>query len=199
MCFCLAEGIQYLPAESFISSPFKCFRSKPGHFANKLGSSVDAIVKTMNDWLTDRGKWKDMLSHLITCSKLIFFDVLITCNTKWDEQNPNINICTQSCGRAVWNFFFHKQHQVRPLLCFFKSLHIGHHTYTQNLKWFLSHNKGGHQNGFSEKVGHLAQQGGREFPFPGIPVRISFNFSRSTSRNEFLFLVLVSKHEIDQK
>ena len=39
----------------------------------------------------------------------------------------------------------------------------------------------------------------REFPFPGIPVRISFIFSRSTSRNEFLFLVLVSKHEIDRK
>ena len=39
----------------------------------------------------------------------------------------------------------------------------------------------------------------REFPFPGIPVRISLIFSRSTLRNHYLFLVLVSKHEIDKK
>ena len=34
-----------------------------------------------------------------------------------------------------------------------------------------------------------------EFPFPGIPVRISLICSRSTMRNDFLFLVLVSTHE----
>ena len=39
----------------------------------------------------------------------------------------------------------------------------------------------------------------REFPFPGIPVRISLIFSRLTLRNYCLFLVLVSKHEIDKK
>ena len=39
----------------------------------------------------------------------------------------------------------------------------------------------------------------REFPFPGIPVGINLIFSRSTLRNHFLFLVLVSKHEIDRK
>ena len=38
----------------------------------------------------------------------------------------------------------------------------------------------------------------REFPFPGIPVRISLIFSRSTLRNQFLFLVLISNHEIDK-
>ena len=39
----------------------------------------------------------------------------------------------------------------------------------------------------------------REFPFPGIPVRIRLIFSCSTLRNHFLFLVLVSIHEIDKK
>ena len=38
-----------------------------------------------------------------------------------------------------------------------------------------------------------------EFSFPRIPVRISFIFSRSTLRNNCLFLVLLSKHEIDKK
>ena len=71
------------------------------------------------------------------------------------------------------------------------------HYFKQFLAWYFSMNSIIEIQIFIFSCSHCREW--REFPFLGIPVRIRLIFSRSTLRHNFLFLVLVSKHEIDKE